>query len=232
MTEPSATEFTPTYTWFANQGAYYTKDATQTTSTSVFYEMKTRDSSGNDTTPSWMVGQYGIEFRYENGGTVLYCNTGDNNDIPYTFANGAVSQSVSVGDSVTGKMSDGSTAYTFTVISGMLWTSSGGGTSTEEVGTPSGSLTYRNGTVYYLIDPASPTSSSIHKYGIQEDGVWFGLSADTIPHTQGQYTSGSVSGSLGSVYSLKYTNTDGTSSTIALATITASKGSKVFCNFW
>ena len=111
------------------------------------------------------------------------------------------------------------------------WATSGGGTNTEGVVTPSGSLTYRNGTVYITIDPASPTTSTIHKYGIQEDGVWFGLSADTIPHTQGQYTSDSVSGSLGSVYSLKYTNTDGTSSTIALATITATKGSKVFCNF-
>jgi hypothetical protein len=125
MTEPTATEFTPTFTWFANQGAYYTKDATQTTSTAVFYEIKTRDSSGNDTTPAWIVGQYGIEFRLENGNTVLYCNTGNNNDIPYTFANSAVTQTLTnnnIGDTITAYQANGSIAYTFTVVSGMLWT--------------------------------------------------------------------------------------------------------------
>jgi len=137
MTEPTATEFTPTFTWYAGNGAYYYKDTSQSTSTSVFYEMKTRDSSGNDTTASWIAGQYGIEFRYENGNTVLYCNTGNNTDIPYTFGGGVVSQQVAVGDSVTATLSAGGTAYTFTVTSDMLWTvPTNNGTGTEGVNTP------------------------------------------------------------------------------------------------
>lgn len=113
-------------------------------------------------------------------------------------------------------------------------TGGGGDTGTEGVpsSTPSGSLTYRNSTVYYVIDPDSPTTSGTDKYGIMEDGIHLGYSADTIPHTQGQYTSGSVSGSLGSVYTLTYANTLGTTTITNLATITATKGSKVFCNFW
>lgn len=176
------------------------------------------------------------EYITQSGGTVTWYQIGEyQNYARYTWPDTVLSGDIVAADGTAvtgfthnwGHSSLGTGKLTILASSG-----GGGGTNTEGVVTPSGSLTYRNGTVYITIGSASPTTSTIHKYGIQEDGVWFGLSADTIPHTQGQYTSDSVSGSLGSVYSLKYTNTDGTSSTIALATITATKGSKVFCNFW
>jgi len=227
MTEPSATEFTPNYVWFANQGAYYIKDATQTTSTSVFYEMKTRDSSGNDTTPVWMAGQYGIEFRYENGGTVLYCNTGNNNDIPYTFANGAVSQSISVGYSVTATMADGSTAYTFTVISGMLWTSSGGDTGTEGVSVANGSITRDAfGALYFTVDKSSPLTVGTHDYGFYLDGFLRG----TINHSLSTLDAiGYQNNPSDGLWQLSY---QGGSSVQVLASYVIGRNKKVHANFW
>ena len=191
MTEPTATEFTPVYTWFAGNGGYYAKDVSQTTSTAVFFEMKTRGSTGSDTTPAWMVGQYGIEFRYENGNTVLYCNTGDNTDIPYTFANGAVTQTLTsnnIGDTITATL-NGGTAYTFTVTAGMLWTAStstSGGTSTEGSSVPRGSQ-YINaqGQLVFVINSGSPSSDGNIAYKIFRRLKGGTLQqAYVVPHTQ------------------------------------------------
>jgi len=71
--------------------------------------------------------------------------------------------------------------------------------------TAGGSLIHSNsdGKVYYFFNPDSPTTSITDKYGISVDGNFVD---DNILHTQGQFTSGSVSNSLGSEYLLKHTN--------------------------
>jgi len=232
MSEPSATEFTPNYVWFAGNGGYYHKDASQTTSTSVFYEMKTRDSSGNDTTPSWMVGQYGIEFRYENNNTVLYCNTGNNTDIPYFFAGGAVSQQVATGDTVTATLNDGTTAYTFVVTSSMLWTSgsgSGAGTSTQGVGW---------GGSFYNVTSSEFSYKVFHTSAFTSPQTYELHSTTLTPTFISDLVVGAASGSINS-----RTHTWGTpdvveirdaygtvAAQLTLSHATASK--KVFCNFW
>ena len=233
MTEPSAAEFVPTWTWL-NDWTDVRMVKVSSTSTSAWYQVKSYDSSGVENTPAWMDERYSIEFRLESGNTVIYCNTNGSvdDDVPFYFAGTVVSQQIALNDSVTATHANGTTAYTFTVTSSLLWTaSSGSGSGTLGDGDPTGSLSYRNSTLFYLIDAASPSSSSTDWYGISEDGTFIGQQND-IAHTSGDATGGSVTASLGSVYVLKHVNLDGTTVISDIATLTASKGSKVHCNFW
>lgn len=130
MTEPVASVINFTTIPWLSTWTDVKLEKTSSTSTSAFYQIYSYGSPA--TTPSWMDDRYQIEFRYNSnatGLTTVYCNTNNhaNDDVPYFFANGAVSQDIDVGDTITAYANDQTTImYTLTVTSGMLWTSSGG----------------------------------------------------------------------------------------------------------
>jgi hypothetical protein len=100
---------------------------------------------------------------------------------------------------------------------------------------PGGSLTFSNGSVSYTINSHSPTTSSTQYYGIQENGNFIGATANGISHSNGTPTTGSVSGTVGTVYRLMQTNTGGGTTVLTeLASLTATLGTskKVHSNFW
>ena len=129
--------------------------------------------------------------------------------------------------------SDTGLLYKFTKPTTASWISTGG-TSTEGVEVLGGSLTFSNGSVSYTINSDSPTTSSTQYYGIQENGNFIGATANGISHSNGTPTTGSVSGTVGTVYRLMHTNTGGGTTVLTeLASLTATLGSKkVHCNFW
>ena len=127
MTAPTISSFVPTWSWLSEwHDVRYVK--TTSTSTSSFYQIVSYDTSGVVNSPAWMDTRYQMEFRYDStaiGLTKIFCNTNNHiyDDIPFTFANGVVSQNINVGDTVSAYQGNGSIAFTFTVTSGMLWSS-------------------------------------------------------------------------------------------------------------
>jgi hypothetical protein len=140
------------------------------------------------------------------------------------------------GETITLRSNGGAIRATFTRPPLSTYSSgSGGGTSTEGVQVPGGSLTFSNGSVSYTINSDSPTTSSTQYYGIQENGNFIGATANGISHNNGTSTTGSVSGTVGTVYRLMHTNTGGGTTVLTeLASLTATLATakKVFCNFW
>ena len=112
----------------------------------------------------WQFGDRGYTIVYENNQNVLYVNTGNNTATPSTV-NGAASAVITNGTVV----NMGNISYT--IAQDDLWSSSGGGTSTEGVPTPQGSVGRIGQSIVVTIDKNSPSTSASVSYSIQKDGV-------------------------------------------------------------
>ena len=204
-----------------------------------------------------------IEFRIENGNLVLDVNPGTNSANPNAFTHqpsgGTVSSQVT-----SATVNVGDTIRLYTAVNGSLngsfvissefditASSSGGGTSTEEVSFPSGSLSKVTDNlgrrfIVYSIHASSPTTSTGNGfYNVRytlKDGTTGNNFTNGIPHTYGSATNGNFGMfSVGTtthndtpdgLYELIHTGSSLNNFPITvLASVTLSRG-KVFCNFW
>jgi len=215
MTEPAASEFVPTWTWLSDWTDVRMVKVSST-SIAAFYQIKGYNSSGVEITPSWMDDRYTIEFRLVSGNTVLYCNTNGNanDDIPFYFANSAVSQQVALNDTVTATHANGSTAYTFTVTSAMLWTSS-------STAVPAGSFSVLNDVMKVTI----PATAKAGDYYVME-GIATRLGFAHVLNTENIETVTAYSSGNTGNWTLTYLG-----QVLANYPVTASRR-KVHSNFW
>jgi len=109
----------------------YGLDTAQDTSTSKFFELRWNGSwvSSGANGP-----RKGIEFREENGDTVIYVDSDDNDLSPYSFDGSSVVTSKVIKSSTVDlsgqgvSLYDGSSAdIVFYITTDMFWTASGGG---------------------------------------------------------------------------------------------------------
>jgi len=161
MNEPSAT------TLSFNSGGWsgsleYRKDTSQTTSSSVFYELYVIGGNAANST-------HGLEFRKESdGSTKVYAETAGNTHAPFTLSVvGSSGSSVEISSSTTalGGWNLNSQVFEITVTSSMLWTASSGSGSGSGTGVEgssySGTLTVNGNDLEYEI-PSSSSSGSYY----------------------------------------------------------------------
>lgn len=187
-----------------------------------------------------------IEFRIENGNLVLDVNPGTNSANPNAFTHqpsgGTVSSQVT-----SATVNVGDTIRLYTAVNGSLngsfvissefditASSSGGGTSTEEVPVLSGSWsTLADGTYVYTIGASSPTSSTANGlYDVNGPGGRM-FQPNSINHTNGTATSGYIDPTTNpGLYQLIHIGSSLDSFAVTvLASITIGD-KKVFRNFW
>lgn len=198
--------------WY-NTPREYQLESSQTTSTSVFYELTFNDVISDG-------GIYGLEIRDDNK---IYVTSSNNTGAPDVvsvgnFVSGQTSVSISNGDTVSLYSSSGTLLAQIDVDTTMLWS----GTSTEG-SSYSGTLTVNGTSLEYDI----PATSSSGTYELKADGT-----------TQLPIVHGSTA-SIGSASNFDQTKIwtliSPMGDELDEIDLTGSGGSlakKVFCNFW
>ena len=177
------------------------------------------DSDYHYYAPSWNAdGSYGLRVKFTAG-------TGYN-----VWDDGGGSDPTSVDDNADGYVygynSSGTLVIKFLKPTSASWISSGGGTSTEGVSVPNGSITRDSfGALYFTVDKSSPLTVGTHDYGFYLDGYLQG----TINHSSNTVDAvGYQNNPSDGLWQLSY---QGGSSLQLLASYTVGS-KKVFCNFW
>lgn len=241
MTEPTATTISfDAGGW--NQGYEYRKDTSQSTSSSVFYELYAINGGAANT-------RHGLEFRRESDGTTtVYANTSNNSYKPFLLRKneGSAGASVSLDgfngttDKLQGLSSSNintaSLQFRFLVTNAHLWTAaSGSGASTLSVSVNSIYLDV-NGAPWVrgTIASSEPTGS----YPVTAGGVLVqgSLVTNPISHTNGTETVFSFPIAYGGagIWHL-HQNYVSSALNTPIATVivpSSTQRKKVFCNFW
>lgn len=171
----------------------------------------------------------GIQFVLNGSATEVHVEGTGDLGVPTSVAIGNVYNSqttvtIADGDTVSFWASPTSRYFSMVVTSSMLF--SGGGTSTEEILFPSGSVAKGYQTLSFTVNKSSPLTSSVNLYRIFKDYTFL----RTINHSSSTEDAVSIEPNPGSgVWRLWH---DDTANLTLLGSYTIGSNKKVSCNFW